>query len=68
MYPGRNKPVSQRRSHRTVKAPNSATGVLNKTLNGRDQLSYKAARIRNTNSSENEKIAQVGTPSCAFFS
>ena len=58
----------QRRNHNTANAPNSATGVLNRTLNGNDQLSYRAAKIRNTNNNENAKIIQVGTPSWAFFS
>ena len=45
----RNAPSITRRSHSTANAPNTATGVLNRTLNGSDQLSYSAARIRKTN-------------------
>ncbi len=65
---GRNAPSTTRRSHSTANAPNTATGVLNRTLNGSVQLSYSAARIRKTNSSENPKITAGGTPCCAFFS
>ena len=43
-------------------------GVLSSTLKGSDQLSYSAARIRKTNSSDKPKITHGGTPSCAFFS
>ena len=68
MYGGQNQPSTTRRSHSTPKAPKTATGVLSSTLNGSVQLSYSAARIRNTNSSENPKITAGGTPSCAFFS
>ncbi len=45
-------PSTQRRSHRTANAPKIATGVLSRTLNGSVQLSYSAARIRKTKSSE----------------
>jgi len=37
-------------------------------LNGKDQLSYCAARIRNTNRSDIPKITDGETPSAAFFS
>ena len=57
-----------RRSQRTANAPNTATGVLSNTLKGSDQLSYSAARIRKTKSSEIPKIAEDGTPSRAFCS
>ena len=50
------------------KAPNTAIGVPSSTLNGRAQLSYCAARIRNTKSSEKPKITVAGTPSAATFS
>ena len=43
-------------------------GVPSSTLNGRLQLSYCAARIRNTHSSENPKMTIGETPCCAFFS
>ena len=46
-----------RRNHRMKNAPKIATGVLRRTLNGRDQLSYNPARIKNTNRRENPKIA-----------
>ena len=51
-----------------AKAPNTAIGVPSSTLKGRAQLSYCAARIRNTNTSDMPKIAAGGTPSAAFFS
>ena len=51
-----------------MKAPKTATGVLSSTLNGNDQLSYSAARMRNTTNNENPKIIHDGMPSCAFFS
>src|SRR6266403_501280 len=66
MYGGKNTPSTARRSHSTAKAPNTATGVLSRTLNGSDQLSYNAARIRKTNSKVNPKIAQ-GVPAWAIF-
>ena len=49
-------------------AKRAAIWELSRTLKGRVQLSYSAARIRNTNTSENEKMAHVGSPSCACFS
>ena len=44
-----------------AKAPKTAIGVLSSTLHGSDQLSYSAARIRNTNSSESAKITHAAT-------
>ncbi len=35
-------------THSPKNAPNTANGVPSSTLNGSDQLSYCAARIRNT--------------------
>ena len=46
----------------------TAIGVPRSTLKGSDQLSYWAARIRNTQSSENAKMTAGDTPSWAFFS
>src|SRR6516162_6240682 len=40
--------MSHRRSHKAAKAPKTAMGVLSRTLKGRLQLSYSAARIRKT--------------------
>ena len=57
-----------RRSHSVAMAPKTATGVLSRTLKGSDQLSYRAARIRNTKTSEAAKIVQVGMPCCDFCS
>ena len=51
-----------------AKAPKTAMGVPSSTLKGSDQLSYCAARIRKTKSSESPKITAGGTPSWAFFS
>jgi signal transduction histidine kinase len=56
-----------RRSHKAANAPHTATGVLSSTLNGSDQLSYSAERIRNTKIIEQRKIAHGGTPSRASF-
>ena len=53
---------------RAAKAPTTAIGVPSRTLNGSDQLSYSAAKIKNTNRSESPKIAAGETPCCAFFS
>ena len=47
-----------------VNAPNTAIGTVRSTTNGSDQLSYSAARIRNTKSSEKPKMALAGTPCC----
>ena len=41
-----------------AKAPKTATGVPRSTLSGSDQLSYRAARMRKTQSSEKPKIAE----------
>ena len=68
MNGGNHRPSRTRRSQRTRKAPKTATGVLNRTLKGSDQLSYRAARMRNTTRSENPKMTDGGTPSWAFFS
>jgi len=46
MNGGRKAPSSTRRNHNTKNAPKTATGVLNNTLNGNDQLSYSAASTR----------------------
>ncbi len=46
----------------------TAIGVPSSTLNGRDQLSYWAARMRKTHSRENAKITAGDMPSWAFFS
>ena len=43
-------------------------GVPSSTLKGSDQLSYWAARIKNTNSSERPKTTEGGTPCEAFCS
>ena len=43
-------------------------GVPSKTLNGSDQLSYRAARIRKTKRKESPKIAAGETPCAAFCS
>ena len=51
-----------------AKAPKTAMGVPSSTLKGSDQLSYWAARIRKTKSSESPKMTDTGTPSRAFFS
>ncbi len=51
-----------------TKAPRTAMGVPKSTLKGSDQLSYWAARIRKTNSSESAKMTDTGTPSRACFS
>src|SRR5438270_12989926 len=59
---------SRPRIHRTHRAPKTATGVPSSTLKGSDQLSYCAARIRNTNSRDMAKITEEDTPSTAFFS
>ena len=40
------------------KPPKTAIGVLSRTLNGSDQLSYCAARIRKTKRSETAKIVE----------
>ena len=45
-----------------------ATGVLSRTLNGNVQLSYSAARMRNTKMSESPNTAQDGTPFSACCS
>ena len=37
-------------------APNAPTGTDNSTENGTDQLSYNAARNRNTKTIDNKKI------------
>lgn len=68
MKAGKIIPSTVRRSHNSPKAPNTATGVLSRTLNGSDQLSYSAARIRKTNSSETPKMTEDGIPSRAFCS
>jgi hypothetical protein len=39
------------------KAPNNAKGVPSRILNGRDQLSYCAANMRNTKKKENAKMS-----------
>ncbi len=51
-----------------AKAPNTAIGVPSSTLKGRLQLSYWAARIRKTQSSEKPKMTIGEMPCCAFFS
>ena len=56
------------RSRMKPKAPNTAMGVPRSTLNGSDQLSYWAARIKKTKSSDIPKMTEIGTPSLAFFS
>ena len=56
------------RSHKVANAPNTATGVPSKTLNGNDQLSYSAARMRKTKMSDIPKTTVGDTPCCAFFS
>src|SRR2546421_405925 len=66
MKGGRKTPSSTRRNQRIAKAPKIATGVLSSTLNGSDQLSYSAARMRKTNSRESPKTTTGGTPSRAF--
>ena len=48
--------------------PRMATGVLSRTLKGSVQLSYRAARIRKTKSSESPKTAHDGTPFSACCS
>ena len=68
MKAGKIIPSTVRRSHSSPNAPATAIGVLSKTLNGNDQLSYSAARIRKTNSSETPKMTEVGMPSRAFCS
>jgi len=68
IYGGKNHPEIVRRNQSVTNAPNTATGVLSNTLNGSDQLSYSAARIRKTNRSENPKTAVGETPCCASFS
>jgi hypothetical protein len=42
--------------------------VLRSTLNGNDQLSYRAASTRNTTRSENPKMTDGEMPCCALFS
>ena len=59
---------SKRRSQRAATAPKTAMGVPRRTPRGRVQLSYWAARSRNTTSSENPKTAAAGMPSAATFS
>jgi hypothetical protein len=49
-------------------APKTAIGVQKRTLIGSVQLSYWAARIRNTKSRESAKIAAGGIPWAASFS
>src|SRR5881296_2967096 len=56
------------KSHRVPNAPNTAIGVTSSTLKGRAQLSYCAARMRNTHRMENPKMTLAGTPSAATFS
>src|SRR3954463_10872029 len=56
------------RSINPAKAPATATGVTSRTEKGNDQLSYCAARIRNTHRSEIPKITIGESPSWAFFS
>jgi hypothetical protein len=48
--------LSYSRAIRPANAPSTATGVLSNTLNGSDQLSYSAAKIRNTNKSARPRI------------
>ena len=48
--------LANRATHRKISAPNMANGVPSKIANGNDQLSYCAARIRNTNTNENTSI------------
>jgi hypothetical protein len=57
-----------RRSQSTGEGAEHRHRRAQQTLSGSDQLSYSAARIRNTNSSENAKITEDDTPSAAFFS
>jgi len=63
MYAGKKRLATARRSHKIPKAPKTATGVLSRTLNGNDQLSESAARIRKTNRSENAKITHCSDQS-----
>ena len=55
-----------RARYKARKAPKIANGVPSRMLNGSDQLSYWAARIRNTNYSE--KISTTPADHCDFFS
>ena len=56
------------RALRARNAPKIAVGVPSSTLKGSDQLSYCAARIKNTQNNEMPKITAGLTPSFAFFS
>ena len=45
-----------------------AMGAVMKTATGRDQLSYREARIRKTNTADAAKIMPMVMPFCACFS
>ncbi len=51
-----------------MNAPATAIGVPSRTEKGNDQLSYWAARIRNTQSSEKAKMTAGEMPCWAFCS
>ena len=61
-----NTPRSKPRKRSPRNAPSTATGTDSSTENGSDQLSYSAARTRNTNTSDTAKTASA-VPE-AFFS
>ena len=54
--------------HRARNAPRMAMGAVMKTATGRDQLSYREARIRKTNTADAAKIMPMVMPFCACFS
>jgi hypothetical protein len=61
-----NTPKSYLRAHSPKNAPKMAMGTESSTEKGRDQLSYRAARMRNTNTRDRANTRPV-VPS-AFFS
>ena len=46
----------------TIIEPNAPIGTANKTEKGTDQLSYNAAKKRNTNNSYTAKMSTVSFP------
>jgi len=56
---------SRPRSQSARNAPRTAIGVPSSTLKGSVQLSYSAARMRKTNSSDSPKITPGETPCAA---